>query len=467
MRRRRSGRRAFPGPPSHVGGPSKARHEPGTEPDQGSGRAVPGGGRRPVPVRPRHRPPGRRQPPAERLTGLSRRAGRPADDPLVPLRRQGRPRLSQAGSHSEVFHSQEGFLLRRPRTTNGSPSTSPSPGCTSSRRRWRSSRPATSANTARPRLSSRPRRRSCGACWPRCRIACGARKSMSRAAGRTGSCRRSWRASPAGLRRRSSRRGGGVARRRPPEDRPRWDEALARLRAGRPSQEEYRVVLPDGLFRWVRDSVTPTPGRAPHPAARRRADRPDRAQGRGGGAGPGTPPAAHPDGQPARRHLLQGPRKPLPGHQRRPGEAARSASTRPRPRARPTSTTSRANTPSRPSATSSEVIATGKPIVNLEEKETWPDGSETWVSTTKMPMRDAGPHRRHVRRIPRHHGAQEGGEELQQGQGGGGGGQPGQERVPGQHEPRDPHADERHPRHDRAGAGHRPDARAARVPGAW
>ena len=54
--------------------------------------------------------------------------------------------------------------------------------------------------------------------------------------------------------------------------------------------------------------------------------------------------------------------------------------------------------------------------------------------------------------------------ELQQGQGGRRGGQPGQERVPGQHEPRDPHADERHHRHDRAGPGHRADAAAARVP---
>ena len=35
------------------------------------------------------------------------------------------------------------------------------------------------------------------------------------------------------------------------------------------------------------------------------------------------------------------------------------------------------------------------------------------------------------------------------------GGEPGQERVPGQHEPRDPHADERHHRHDRARARHR------------
>jgi PAS domain S-box-containing protein len=36
-----------------------------------------------------------------------------------------------------------------------------------------------------------------------------------------------------------------------------------------------------------------------------------------------------------------------------------------------------------------EVIRTGRPIEAIEEKETWPDGSETWVSTTKMPLRDA------------------------------------------------------------------------------
>jgi sigma-B regulation protein RsbU (phosphoserine phosphatase) len=34
------------------------------------------------------------------------------------------------------------------------------------------------------------------------------------------------------------------------------------------------------------------------------------------------------------------------------------------------------------------IIETGEPIVNLEEKETWPDGHVTWVSSTKMPLRD-------------------------------------------------------------------------------
>jgi sigma-B regulation protein RsbU (phosphoserine phosphatase) len=34
------------------------------------------------------------------------------------------------------------------------------------------------------------------------------------------------------------------------------------------------------------------------------------------------------------------------------------------------------------------IIRTGLPIINHEEKETWPDRSDTWVSTTKLPLRD-------------------------------------------------------------------------------
>jgi two-component system sensor histidine kinase/response regulator len=36
-----------------------------------------------------------------------------------------------------------------------------------------------------------------------------------------------------------------------------------------------------------------------------------------------------------------------------------------------------------------EIIRTGKPLINREEKETWPDREDTWVSTTKMPLVDA------------------------------------------------------------------------------
>jgi PAS domain S-box-containing protein len=34
------------------------------------------------------------------------------------------------------------------------------------------------------------------------------------------------------------------------------------------------------------------------------------------------------------------------------------------------------------------IIKTGQPILNLEERETWADRPDTWVSTTKMPLRD-------------------------------------------------------------------------------
>jgi PAS domain S-box-containing protein len=34
------------------------------------------------------------------------------------------------------------------------------------------------------------------------------------------------------------------------------------------------------------------------------------------------------------------------------------------------------------------IIKTGEPVISLEEKEVWPDGHITWVSTTKLPLRD-------------------------------------------------------------------------------
>jgi PAS domain S-box-containing protein len=40
-----------------------------------------------------------------------------------------------------------------------------------------------------------------------------------------------------------------------PDDRGRWEKALTRYRAARSGQEEYRIVWPDGVVRWVRDSV--------------------------------------------------------------------------------------------------------------------------------------------------------------------------------------------------------------------
>lgn len=34
------------------------------------------------------------------------------------------------------------------------------------------------------------------------------------------------------------------------------------------------------------------------------------------------------------------------------------------------------------------ILATGRPLVGIEERETWSDGHETWALTTKMPLRD-------------------------------------------------------------------------------
>jgi len=36
-----------------------------------------------------------------------------------------------------------------------------------------------------------------------------------------------------------------------------------------------------------------------------------------------------------------------------------------------------------------EIVRTGQAIVEKEEKETWPDGRETWVLSTKLPLRDS------------------------------------------------------------------------------
>lgn len=35
-----------------------------------------------------------------------------------------------------------------------------------------------------------------------------------------------------------------------------------------------------------------------------------------------------------------------------------------------------------------DIIRTGQPIIEAEEKETWPDGRESWVLTTKLPLMD-------------------------------------------------------------------------------
>src|SRR6516164_2707006 len=39
-----------------------------------------------------------------------------------------------------------------------------------------------------------------------------------------------------------------------------------------------------------------------------------------------------------------------------------------------------------------EIVRSGQPIVDKEEKETWPDGHESWVLSTKLPLHDEEGH---------------------------------------------------------------------------
>ncbi len=40
-----------------------------------------------------------------------------------------------------------------------------------------------------------------------------------------------------------------------PEDQPRWERSIVRVRGGQPSREEYRIVWPDGSLHWVREQI--------------------------------------------------------------------------------------------------------------------------------------------------------------------------------------------------------------------
>jgi PAS fold len=66
-----------------------------------------------------------------------------------------------------------------------------------------------------------------------------------------------------------------------------------------------------------------------------------------------------------------------------------------------------------------QLMRSGEPLIAIEERETWEDGHETWVSTTKVPLRDRNgargrrslqprrdrleSHRRGIRHLTGHH----------------------------------------------------------------
>ena len=329
-------------------------------------------------------------PTAERLTGLSR-------DELVArpmtywfrFSGKGGQRLSQAGSHSEVFHSQEGFLLRTAKDDVWVPvnitiarlHVEPKTLAIITARDVREHREALAQLKAKEAELRRVLASVSDCLWSAEIDESGrwAYQFMSPVVARI-----------TGRPPETFLRGGSAAWRDVvhPEDRPRWDAALARLRAGRPSQEEYRVVLPDGLFRWVRDSVAPTPG------ADRRTLRLD------GVLTDLTDRKVAEEALAQERRLLETLMNNLPDaiyfkdRESRflaisEGLAKRHGLVNPSDAKGKTDfdyfTREHAEQAFRDEQ---RVIATGKPIVNVEEKETWLDGSVTWVSTTKMPMRD-------------------------------------------------------------------------------
>ncbi len=331
-------------------------------------------------------------PTAERLTGLSR-------DELVArpmtywfrFSGKGGQRLSQAGSHSEVFHSQEGFLLRTAKDDVWVPvnitiarlHVEPKTLAIITARDVREHREALAQLKAKEAELRRVLASVSDCLWSAEIDESGrwAYQFMSPVVARI-----------TGRPPETFLRGGSAAWRDVvhPEDRPRWDAALARLRAGRPSQEEYRVVLPDGLFRWVRDSVAPTPrGRPPQGGLRLDGVLTDL-----------TDRKVAEEALAQERRLLETLMNNLPDaiyfkdRESRflaisEGLAKRHGLVNPSDAKGKTDfdyfTREHAEQAFRDEQ---RVIATGKPIVNVEEKETWLDGSVTWVSTTKMPMRD-------------------------------------------------------------------------------
>ncbi len=108
-------------------------------------------------------------------------------------------------------------------------------------------------------------------------------------------------------------------------------------------------------------------------------------------------------------------------------------------------------------------MRSGEALINREEAGLDASGNQHHDPDHQgAAARRAGPRRRHPRHRPRHHRAREGGGGDARGARRRRSGEPREERVPRQHEPRDPHADERRARHGGAAARDAARSRAAR-----
>ncbi len=109
------------------------------------------------------------------------------------------------------------------------------------------------------------------------------------------------------------------------------------------------------------------------------------------------------------------------------------------------------------------IMGSGRPIVSMVERETWPDRPDSWCSSTKLPLRDehaASSARwyftRHYRpeTVRRRTGHSARCRQSSQSR---------EERILGQHESRNSHADECHHGHVGVVVAHQPHARATRL----
>ncbi len=327
---------------------------------------------------------------AERLTGFER--NELLAKPMTYWFRfagKGKERLRHAAAHSEIFHSQEGFLLRTSQDDVWIPinitiarlHVQPKPLALITARDIREQREAHAQLQAKEAELRRVLASVSDCLWS-AEIDSAGRwvyhfmsPVVARITGRPPE---------------TFLRGGASSWRDVvhPEDRPRWDRALANLRAGNATYEEYRVVLPDGLLRWVRDSVTPTVG-SDHRTVRldgvvtdlteRKIAEEELAQ---------------------ERRLLQTLMNHLPDNIYFKDRESRflcinAAMAQRFGLASPSDATGktdfdyfRREHAGQALRDEQQVIATGRPIIGVEEKETWSDGHVTWASTTKMPLRD-------------------------------------------------------------------------------
>jgi PAS domain S-box-containing protein len=171
------------------------------------------------------------------------------------------------------------------------------------------------------------------------------------------------------------------------EDKPLWDDAERLLRSGQSSHTEYRIRHADGSIRWVRDRISSAPGE-------------DGSWLLDGVLDDVTDRKRAQEDLEFERFLLRSLMDHLPDTIYFKDEKSRFLRVNPAAargfglddpaKARGKTDADFFKTEHATEALRDEqkLVRTGIPIVGKEEKETWPDGRVTWVSTTKLPLRD-------------------------------------------------------------------------------